>query len=388
MEKRHKIMILAHGLRVTGGKTIGRSVLSALARVAPGHQYLITVPAESDFKECTKGLKSVEIVSCTARGRFARMRFDRALERVVMPRFKPDVIFALSGQGILSPSCPQALFPQDAHLFYPAKHFVLDTFTNKLVKQYHRHLLKRCLKKSSLIFCQTPVVEERIRKAFRYKEKAVVVYGAPSDILRPEKVSGTPPREMLANKDKLKFACVSAYYGHKNVAAIAKTVEMFGGELIDVVFFLTVDPKQHPLAGDFLKRISTEQYRDRIVNLGEIPHAALGAVYNSADALIMPTLLETFGLPYVEAMTFGLPILTSDLDFAHAVCADAAVYFDPWNPRSIRDAIVRFREDAKLRKTLAQKSRDRVDFFARSWDDITRTMVRELEMLVESQAKS
>lgn len=382
MQKPLKIAILAHSLRVTGGKTIGASVLSALQRVAPEHEYLITVPADSDFENCTRELPRVDLIACDAPNRLARMRFDRKLVRETIPKFTPDVIYALSGQGIAKAPCPQALFPQDAHLFYPAKHFAGDTFKAKLVKRFHRMLLARCLKSSQLIFCQTPVVAERIRKTYGYNGKSTVVYGAPPDSLQTNGAAIAAPPEYAEHNGKLKIACISAFYGHKNVDAIADAVEQFPDDFRDIVFFLTVAAQQHPAAAEFINRIASEKFRGRIVNLGQRPLAELKPIYANADAMMLPTLLETFGLPYVEAMSFGLPILTSDLDFAHAVCGDAALFFDPWSPQSIRDQIVRFRDDAKLRASLAAKSRERLTFFARSWDEITETMIRDLEQLV------
>ena len=61
----------------------------------------------------------------------------------------------------------------------------------------------------------------------------------------------------------------------------------------------------------------------------------MGNLYKSSNAMLLPTLIESFGIPYVEAMSLGVPILTSDLDFAHDVCGNAASYFDPFNAKDI-----------------------------------------------------
>jgi glycosyltransferase involved in cell wall biosynthesis len=56
--------------------------------------------------------------------------------------------------------------------------------------------------------------------------------------------------------------------------------------------------------------------------------------------LFFPTLLETYGFPYIEAMFFKKPILTSDLDFAHSICEDIAFYFNPHSVESIIGAML------------------------------------------------
>lgn len=85
--------------------------------------------------------------------------------------------------------------------------------------------------------------------------------------------------------------------------------------------------------------IKSRGLEDSIINVGPLSQQDLGAFYKHCDALVMSTRLESFGT-YLEAMHFGMPILTSDLDFAHEVCGDAALYFNPWNAESIRDAIL------------------------------------------------
>jgi len=91
--------------------------------------------------------------------------------------------------------------------------------------------------------------------------------------------------------------------------------------------------------------------------------------------LLMPSLIETVGLPYLEAMHFGRPIPTSDLDFAHDVCGDAASYFDPWDPDAIAASVSRFAADPGLRARLAAASSARARSERSSWDEITRRIV-------------
>src|SRR3546814_15007679 len=63
------------------------------------------------------------------------------------------------------------------------------------------------------------------------------------------------------------------------------------------------------------------------------------AQYADADALLFPSLDESFGLPLVEAMTLGLPILAAERPYARSLCGDAAVYFHPSTAASLNAAI-------------------------------------------------
>jgi hypothetical protein len=145
---------------------------------------------------------------------------------------------------------------------------------------------------------------------------------------------------------------------------------------------LTIDRAQHPIASKLLARIARAGVGDVLVNAGSLPPERLRAAYESADAFILPTLLESFGRPYDEAMHFGLPILTSRRDFARERCRDAAIYFDPLDAASVARAMAAVMEDAALRLRLAENGR-RVKAQTPSWDEIAARCVEVLERTAE-----
>ena len=98
-----------------------------------------------------------------------------------------------------------------------------------------------------------------------------------------------------------------------------------------------------------LKRAA--RFGDRVLFTGEIPDSELIALYAGAAALVMPSLYEGFGLPLLEAMHLGCPVLSSSAASLPEVAAEAALYFDPRNPQSIADCLLRVL-DAPLMQTL------------------------------------
>jgi len=115
-----------------------------------------------------------------------------------------------------------------------------------------------------------------------------------------------------------------------------------------------------------------------IENIGPIHQESLGAYFRNMDALIMPTLLESFSGSYLEAMHFGLPILTSDLDFAHEVCGESVIYFDPWNVETIKDAILKLKSNPKLAQDLIVGGKMQLQSKFQSWGDITKCLLKNL----------
>ena len=107
--------------------------------------------------------------------------------------------------------------------------------------------------------------------------------------------------------------------------------------------------------------------------LGRISDDELVRLYNQAVCFIFPSLYEGFGLPPIEALSCGCPVLVSDIPVLHEVCGDAATYFDPYNPYAIRKAIHQFLEGDKQRN----KSQNLARRF--SWETSARSLVSLLK---------
>ena len=71
--------------------------------------------------------------------------------------------------------------------------------------------------------------------------------------------------------------------------------------------------------------------------VGQLSHAECLSEYEKADALIFPSLLESYGLPLVEAMVIGIPIIAADLPYARGLCGDEGIYFNPASSESLID---------------------------------------------------
>jgi glycosyltransferase involved in cell wall biosynthesis len=84
-------------------------------------------------------------------------------------------------------------------------------------------------------------------------------------------------------------------------------------------------------------------------------------LYRDSDLFVFPSIAESFGHPLVEAMASGLPILASDIPVCREICGEAAIYFDPFNAKSLAEAIVHLEKDITLRKRLGEAGRRRAE---------------------------
>ena len=89
--------------------------------------------------------------------------------------------------------------------------------------------------------------------------------------------------------------------------------------------------------------------------LGYLPEETLAVMYRLAGVFVFPSLYEGFGLPPLEAMASGTPVVTSNVSSLPEVAGDAAVLVDPYDPAAIADGIYRVLTDDRLRRELRRE---------------------------------
>jgi len=108
----------------------------------------------------------------------------------------------------------------------------------------------------------------------------------------------------------------------------------------------------------------------RIIRLGRLERDDLDAVIRGADAVVYISIYEGFGLPLLEAMARGIPVLTSDLSALPEVAGEVALLVDPTDEDAVTDALRQLLTDAQLRVDLSRRGRDRAAGF--SWEATAR----------------
>lgn len=114
-----------------------------------------------------------------------------------------------------------------------------------------------------------------------------------------------------------------------------------------------------------LAEMGIEACAPHLVFTGYVPGDDLPALYNGASAFLFPSLQEGFGIPPLEAMACGTPVVTSNCSALPEVAGDAALTVDPHHPQAIADALLALEADDTLRRTLAERGLERAKSF--SW---------------------
>ena len=228
---------------------------------------------------------------------------------------------------------------------------------------------------------KTRQIALRARKAITVSEfsarELVELYGLKREHVRviPNGVSGdfVPRRDEQAMAELRKRIGLKAeryvlFIGgadpRKNHQIFLEAAEMVRKKLGSRMLVLAGSPI-HPF-GDYEKTARRRSLSERVLCPGRLSTNDLQLLYSFTDLFVFPSLYEGFGMPVLEAMACGAPVLTSNSTALAEVAGDAAVLADPQDARALGEAMIRALEDEPLRAALKIKGFDRVKQF--SWE--------------------
>ncbi|MGD9127231.1 MAG: glycosyltransferase family 1 protein [Planctomycetia bacterium] len=375
-----RIILFAHNLKMAGGLSVGKNLIGAMLQVAPMHQYLIVIPAEADYPDYAEQ-KNVEVLKCPSMSLLKRQIWERGTLRKTISKFAPDWIWALGNIPVPNIPCRQTLLIQNSTFVYSDKEVgVTPSLKTRFRLWQSTRLIRNGLKNLDHVQCQTEVMRRRFSKTFRFPYEQTRLCRTPISPCFFDDHVAREPEIFKTYADRFKIIYItfgSGGGGHKNLDRIVDMYSRYREKLSKTVCFLTIDKTMNDLSRSICDRIEKENLDDLIVLLGAIPFEEIRDYYHSADALFFPSRLETIGLPQWEAMASGLPVIASDLDFAHEVCGDAAVFVDPFSITSMKDGILKMASDESLRKDLIHKGYAQLEKIVHSWPDSVRQVLHE-----------
>lgn len=121
-------------------------------------------------------------------------------------------------------------------------------------------------------------------------------------------------------------------------------------------------------------KVALQQSGENFVFTGAVEDSELPIIYNLAEAFVFPSLYEGFGLPVVEAMACGTPVITSNRSSLPEVAGDAAILVNPEDEEELARAIMRLITDDSLRDSLRKRGLERAKLF--TWEDTARKTLK------------
>ncbi len=211
-------------------------------------------------------------------------------------------------------------------------------------------------------------------------EKTFVVHHGVSDRFRPPQLQSSHQNEAL-RPYVLVVGSVSSYKDYVTLLEAWKlVVPQFSGRF-DLIIAGPIVEQTYYRKLDAL--MSHPGLRGRVFFRPDVPYEQVLGLYQKATVLVMPSHIETFGLPMLEAMSCGTPVLASDIPVAREVCADAAYYYQLGDPGDLGRKLLTLLNNANVRSDLARAGRERAGHF--TW---SKAAERTLQLLRTSSQRS
>jgi glycosyltransferase involved in cell wall biosynthesis len=151
---------------------------------------------------------------------------------------------------------------------------------------------------------------------------------------------------------------------HKNLERLIEAFDLVRKRGMDHLKLVMIGDEISKYAA-LRRAVHSHQLHKYVRFLGYMPLETLAVLYRLAGVFVFPSLYEGFGLPPLEAMASGTPVVTSNVSSLPEVAGDAALLVDPYNSTAIADGIERVLRDVSLRATLREKGLARARQF--SW---------------------
>lgn len=276
-----------------------------------------------------------------------------------LKKYKCDVFFSPDGYLSLRSDVPQIPVIHDLNFEYHPQDL------QRKHRNYYRTFFPKFAKKAAHILTVSEYSKQDIVKLYGIPEERITVAwnGAADDFKPLNKEEVKQVRTEYSN-GKPYFIFVGSLHPRKNLKTLLKAFVLFAQENEEIDLLIV---------GSDLWNNSSEtpdesvlKWKHRIHFTGHVPFSELTKLTASAFALTYIPYFEGFGIPLVEAMKCGLPVISGNLTSLPEVAGEAAIYVDPLNAREVADQMQKLANDQELYKQMQERSLERSKLF--SWD--------------------
>lgn len=287
-------------------------------------------------------------------------------EQVALPRtvarLKPDLLHCTSNTAPVRCPVPLVLTLHDI-IFLEKRQSASKSLYQEMGWHYRRIVVPRILPKCRKIITVSHFECRRIREALQLSEEQITaVYNG----YNPHFVPQAPQPEITrkyVNEDKYLF-----FLGNtdpkKNTPRVLKAYQLYLEQSEQKLPLLIADLKEE-FIDSILKEEHLEEIKSHLYFPGYIPNRHLPALYNGAYTFLYPSLRESFGIPMLEAMACGTPVIAGNTSAMPEVAGEGALLVDPLRAGEIAGALLRLEKDKALYEAQRAYGLERVKQF--SW---------------------
>ena len=295
----------------------------------------------------------------------------------ILKKYKPDLFYSPDGWMSLSTKVPTVNTIHDINFIHRPGDSPF------LVRKYYNHFFPRFAHKAKRIVTVSEYSKADMVKMFKLNPKKIdVAYNGCNPVF-------TPLTLEVKNEVRRKFTGGNPYFIYVGARSPRKNI---GGLLDAFEQFKQTDDKKMKLlfvgepmwsASYLSNKLDGMKYKNDIVFTGRLSTEVLQLVLASAEALMLVSFFEGFGIPLIEAMYSDVPVICSNITSLPEVAGDAALFVDPHSTSQIANAMQQIALYPELQKSLIIKGRSQRQKF--SWDNTAREVWNAIEKTFQDQ---
>ena len=366
-----RIGIEAHRLfrqKKHGMEVVTLELIKQLQKIDKENEYVIFVHDDKE-KECLQETDNFKIYLVPG---LTFADWEQISLPIAVKKSKVDILHCTSNTAPLFSSVPTILTLHDI-IYLESVNFESSVYQN-FGNVYRRIVVSQILRRSDKIITVSDFEKNRIIKATNTpEEKLEVLYnGVSADFKQiddDQLISqfrtdhGLPDRFIL-------FFGNTAY--KKNTKGVLRAYYSYCQDNDNALPLVITDSSK-----EYVNKILGEQriseLQDKLIIIDYTPYRNQPLMYNAATLFLYPSIRESFGMPILESMACGTPVITSSSSSMPEIAGDAALFVDPSNPTDIVDGIRQILGDEKLYEEKRIKGKERAKQFR--WEDTAQKLL-------------
>lgn len=360
---------------VGGTETYARGLLHGLEAVGAEEQFVVFVSREARDWPLPKRLGMVRVVCpVSARRRANRYWFEQVRFPQLVRHHRIDVLHSLGYVAPLRRVCPSVVTVPD--LNYRAFGDQMPRMRRAALEFFVKHSVH--LADRVIALSEFSAVE--ILQAFDVQREHVVVIHLAAEPVRAVLGAAATAEDLLARDVRPPY--IVAFSSRSPNKNIPRLIEAFVKARRSRGLAHQLVLVGHPFEDEDSGALG---YHDSAIRFtGFLTEDALKTVLAHAEMLVFPSVYEGFGLPVLEAMAAGVPVVCSNRGSLPEVAGDAAVFFDPFSTLNMAEKLAAVAGDPALRAALVRRGRENLKRF--SWEKAARETLRVYRDVVAARA--
>jgi glycosyltransferase involved in cell wall biosynthesis len=321
-----------------------RALLHGLISIDSNNEYIIITAYPKDYQELATA-PTIHLYPIKLRTWSGILIQHQLLLPEILKKLRPDVLHVPAFAAPIGWHGPLVMTVHDlAFLKIPQQ-------SSLYARLYWQYLLRESVRRAQQIIVISAQTREELHTYWSIEpERVHLIHNALRPSFQRDGSSAQAIQAMQKRYGGRYLLHVGRIMPRKNVETLVQAFDLLAGRFPDLHLVLTGGTGHGSVA--VLQQIEASPYQERIHQAGWVPEQDMGALYAAAEILVFPSKHEGFGLPTIEAMACGTPVVASFEAASDEIAGDAVMRTDCSSPEPLADTLVKVLTDKELRAHL------------------------------------